>query len=250
MTHSKFDLIMDYIDENIQKDFEDIKAGIIKLIGINSNTFGHYFTVLTGNTLGGYIRSRKLYFAAIALIRDKDRSISDIALDFGYSDQSAFTRAFSSAYDMSPGEFRSHKFITFPNEKYHYSDFSDESHNSRSDYIWREFERTGFITESNADYFEMILRANEEFGFDIDTCCAIADLSEKLSLPASVLLKTCFDLVQELQSDPNYISPDELVALDLGLHSFEDLKEICDHYACRYYELNTFMVQEYYRAKQ
>lgn len=67
MKQNKFDLVMDYIDENIQKDTETIKRGIINLIGINSNSFGQYFTVLTGDTLGSYIRSRRLYYAAKAL---------------------------------------------------------------------------------------------------------------------------------------------------------------------------------------
>ena len=106
MKQNKFDLVMDYIDENIRKDTETIKHGIINLIGINSNSFGQYFTVLTGDTLGGYIRSRRLYYAAKELKGYPQKAICDIALDYGYSDQSSFTRAFTTKYGFSPSELR------------------------------------------------------------------------------------------------------------------------------------------------
>ena len=78
MKQNKFDLVMDYIDENIKKDTEEIKRGILNLIGINSTTFGKYFAVLTEDTLGSYIRSRRLYYAAKELQSDRNKSICDI----------------------------------------------------------------------------------------------------------------------------------------------------------------------------
>ncbi len=103
MKQSKFDIVMDHIDENIQKTSEEIKKGIFNLVLCNSNTFSQYFHVITGDTLGNYIRNRKLYFAAMELLRHPDKPICEIAVDFGYSDQSAFTRAFSAKYKIAPG---------------------------------------------------------------------------------------------------------------------------------------------------
>lgn len=248
MKQSKFDLVMDYIDENIKSDTETIKRGIINFIGINSNTFGQFFTVLTGDTLGSYIRNRRLYFAAMDLLRQPKMTISDIALEYGYSDQSAFTRAVSGKYKMSPNEIRTSWEVDIQNEKYLYSDFNPNTSNTRSDHIWREFERTGFLSGGDLDFIDSVEAGHQEFGFDIDTCYAIADLSERLEVPVYALMSACFDVVVDVKSDPLYLSNKEMVAIDLGIRSHEELIKICEHYACQYYELNRYMVEEYYNS--
>ena len=246
MKQSKFDIVMDYIDENIKNDTETIKRGIINLIGINSNTFGQFFTVLTGDTLGSYIRNRRLFFAAIDLLRQPKMTISDIALEYGYSDQSAFTRAVSGKYKISPNEIRTSWEVDIPNEKYLYSDFDPNPLDSRSDHMWREFERTGFLSGGDLDFIDRVEAGHKEFGFDINTCYLIADLAESLEIPVAALMSSCFDVVTEVKSDPAYISNKEMAAIDLGICSHEELDKICEHYACQYYELNSFMVKEYY----
>lgn len=246
MKQSKFDFVMDYIDENIKNDTETIKRGIINLIGINSNTFGQFFTVLTGDTLGSYIRNRRLFFAAMDLLRQPKMTISDIALEYGYSDQSAFTRAVSGKYKMSPNEIRTSWEVDIPNEKYLYSDFDPNPLDSRSDHMWREFERTGFLSGGDLDFIDSVEAGHKEFGFDINTCYLIADLAERLEIPVAALMSACFDVVAEVKSDPEYLSNKEMAAIDLGICSHEELDKICEHYACQYYELNSLMVKEYY----
>lgn len=250
MKQNKFDIVMDYIDENIQQDTETIKSGIINLIDINSATFGKYFTVLTGDTLGSYIRSRRLYYAAKALQNEPEKSICDIALDYGYSEQSAFTRAFTTKFGFSPGDLRQKNVYHFiDNNKYHFEDFNESAEETRSDYIWRQIERTGFLDGPNLDFLDSIEQGRKEFGFTVDTSYAIADLSEKLEVPVYALMRACFDLVSELKSEPNYLTNAQFAAIEIGLYSDEDLKKICEHYACKYYELNRFMVREYYRTQ-
>ena len=109
MKQNKFDLVMDYIDASILHDVETIKKGIYSLIGYNSLTFGNCFSVLTGQTLFHYINGRKMYFAAQSLRNDIDRSIADIALEYGYSEQSAFSRAFKLYCQVTPLEVRKGK---------------------------------------------------------------------------------------------------------------------------------------------
>ena len=52
-----------------------------------------------------YLRNRKLAFA-LKEIRDTNRGILDIALDYGFSSHEAFTRSFKSAYGIAPSEYR------------------------------------------------------------------------------------------------------------------------------------------------
>lgn len=249
MEQSKFDLVMDYIDENVQSDTETIKRGIINLIGINSHSFGQYFSVLTGDTLGAYIRSRRLYYAATELQSNSGKPIIDIAMDYGYSDQSAFTRAFSTKYGFPPSDLRQKNIYHFlKNDKYRYEDFDSRTTTSRSSFVWRQFERTGYLNGLNLDFIDSVEEGRKEFGFDIDTSYSIADLAERLDVPVFNLMEACFHLVAETKSEPAYISNRVMAAIDLGIRSENDLQKICEHYSCKYYELNTFMVKEYYNS--
>jgi hypothetical protein len=182
------------------------------------------------------------------LLRKPKMTISDIALEYGYSDQSAFTRAVSGKYKMSPNEIRTSLEVNIPNEKYLYTDFDPNPSNMRSDLMWREFERTGFLSGCDLDFIDSVEEGHKEFGFDMDTCYLIADLAERLEVPVSAMMGACFDLVVDVKSDPQYISNKEMTVIDLRIASREDLEKICEHYACQYYELNRYMVEEYYNS--
>ena len=52
-----------------------------------------------------YLRYRKLAFALKA-VRDTEKNLLDIALDYGFSSHEAFSRAFREAYGISPSEYR------------------------------------------------------------------------------------------------------------------------------------------------
>ena len=52
-----------------------------------------------------YLRYRRLAFA-LKEIRDTQRNILDIAVDYGFSSNEAFTRAFRETYGVSPSEYR------------------------------------------------------------------------------------------------------------------------------------------------
>lgn len=63
------------------------------------------FKEVTGTSLGKYIRQRRLA-GAIYLLRTSERSIFDIALDFGFGSQSHFTYMFRKEYGITPFDFR------------------------------------------------------------------------------------------------------------------------------------------------
>ncbi len=63
------------------------------------------FKQISGMRFRDYLRLRRLAFALIDA-RDTDRSFLDIAVDYGFSSQAAFTRAFKAAYGVTPGDYR------------------------------------------------------------------------------------------------------------------------------------------------
>ena len=70
--------------------------------------FGRIFQGITGETVMEYVRKRRLTEAGKALLHSNQR-ILDIALDWQYDSQEAFTRAFKRAYGVPPGTFRRRK---------------------------------------------------------------------------------------------------------------------------------------------
>ncbi|MBD5512964.1 MAG: helix-turn-helix transcriptional regulator [Lachnospiraceae bacterium] len=63
------------------------------------------FKEITGMQFREYLRSRRLAFA-LKEVRDSDKSLLDIAFDYGFSSHEAFTRAFKNAYGVTPSEYR------------------------------------------------------------------------------------------------------------------------------------------------
>lgn len=65
------------------------------------------FTRVVGMSFRSYLRLRRLSEAAAAL-RDGNQGILEVAVEFGFSSQEAFSRAFKAAWGMAPGAWRSH----------------------------------------------------------------------------------------------------------------------------------------------
>lgn len=64
------------------------------------------FKRVYGMTAGDYVRRLRLWRARDALDRDRDSSLSDIAADCGFADQSHFTRHFRRLFGATPGAYR------------------------------------------------------------------------------------------------------------------------------------------------
>lgn len=73
--------------------------------GFSLTYFDAIFKQHTGYTPVEYARVYKLTRCALAL-RRTDKSILDIALDYGYGSPESLTRAFKSFYDITPSQYR------------------------------------------------------------------------------------------------------------------------------------------------
>ncbi len=97
--------ISQYIVENPHRKITI--AELSRRLGVSASNLRRCFKKQIGKSLGRYLRSRRMMFAA-GLLRSSDQNISQIAALCGYSSAAAFSRAFKREETRySPSEFRS-----------------------------------------------------------------------------------------------------------------------------------------------
>ncbi len=94
---------INYIEANILENL-DYKE-ISKQAYSSSFHFQRTFSLLTGMTIGEYIRNRRLTLAGIELSMSKPKII-DIALKYGYDTPESFSRAFTRFHGITPSAAR------------------------------------------------------------------------------------------------------------------------------------------------
>lgn len=242
------DKVLSVIDEIILLDHDVDHNDIVKKIYIetkyNDQDFNKFLAVITVGklTLGKYIRERRLYFAVCDMMNNPKKALVDIALDYGYSEQSAFTRAVSRTYGKPPAELKKSKEEIPDNREELENCLSDKS---RLESVLESIMSDDKTVWQENSYFDAFIEATEKMGFDLSTCCIISELSEKLDIPFAGLLNMCFDMMIDYHSDPNYIPAKTERAIDLGIGDSEELDSICRYYQCEYYELTKEDVTEY-----
>ncbi|WP_432408953.1 AraC family transcriptional regulator [Wukongibacter sp. M2B1] len=101
---SKINKVQDYIEKHLE---EDLSVGqLAKIACFSSFHFQRIYRQMTGESLYGYIKRLRLEKASFLLLSNKKKSIQDIALSLGFSNQASFAKAFKGKYGMSASEFR------------------------------------------------------------------------------------------------------------------------------------------------
>lgn len=105
--YKQVQIIVSEIDSCI-KSKEDEKVTVLRLarkFGYSEFYISRKFREISGMKLCDYLRFRALAFA-LREVRDTERGLLEIAVDYGYSSHEAFSRAFKEAYGVSPSEYR------------------------------------------------------------------------------------------------------------------------------------------------
>ena len=94
---------IEYIENNLLKDI-NINT-ISKHVGISAFYLQRSFQILTGYSMGEYIRNRRLYLAAKELNENKPKII-DVAYKYGYETPESFTKAFIKFHNNKPSNVK------------------------------------------------------------------------------------------------------------------------------------------------
>lgn len=97
-----------YIEKNLETPLR--RSMVAKRVGISPSRLSHLIKEETGESFSGILRRYRMELAREILITT-DKSISTIALQSGYCDQSHFTKVFQKYYGSAPMDYRRKYFI-------------------------------------------------------------------------------------------------------------------------------------------
>jgi AraC family transcriptional regulator len=102
---------VNYMEQNLTSPIS--VSDVASAAAYSTFHFVRLFKALTGQTPGSYLRRRRLTEAAGDLIRGR-RRIIEIAMDYEFQSQEAFTRAFKDCFGISPSAFRKKRILNLP----------------------------------------------------------------------------------------------------------------------------------------
>lgn len=105
---------IEYIEQHL--DEEIINAEIAKAAGYSFYHLTRIFTAVIGEPIGSYIQKRRLSNSCKQLLYTHKRII-DIAMESGFGSSEAFSRAFKSAYGISPALYRKNQLEMYTGSK-------------------------------------------------------------------------------------------------------------------------------------
>ena len=100
-------VMVDEIDECLKNhgDEELTLRVLSRKLGYSEFHTTRKFREITGMSFRDYLRGRKLAFA-LKEVRDSEKSLLEIGMDYGFSSNEAFTRAFRKSYGVTPSQYR------------------------------------------------------------------------------------------------------------------------------------------------
>jgi AraC-like DNA-binding protein len=97
-----------YIENNLTNEIsvEDVSKAAYS----SSSNFQRIFNLVTGITIGDYIRNRRLTLAGQELL-NKEEKIIDVAMRYQYDTPESFSKAFTRFHDISPSSLRKQRCV-------------------------------------------------------------------------------------------------------------------------------------------
>ncbi len=104
---ARINRVIDYIERHIDEELR--LETLARVANFSPYHFHRIFAALMGETLNQFINRLRLGRALAALVQNPKTSITEIALDCGFSSSATFARAFKEKYGISASEWRQNK---------------------------------------------------------------------------------------------------------------------------------------------
>jgi AraC family transcriptional regulator len=101
---SRINRVLDFVDSNV--DGELNLGTLSRVAGFSPSHFHRIFAAMVGETLQRYVQRIRVERAASRLVHNPKTSVTEIALDCGFSSPASFARAFKTVMGMSATEWR------------------------------------------------------------------------------------------------------------------------------------------------
>lgn len=108
---ARLNRVIDYIHDNIDKTMT--VAELSHVATFSQFHFHRIFTAMMGETVLSFIQRKRIEKAANALINNPSVSVTEIALDHGFSGSASFARLFKQSFKMSASEWRKGGYKSF-----------------------------------------------------------------------------------------------------------------------------------------
>jgi len=194
----KIEDVLEHIEENITSDL-DYKVLASKM-GLSVYEFRRIFSFVIGLPIAEYIRKRRLSLAAFEITKNEKVDMLKLSEKYGYSSQSAFSKAFSEYHGIAPTvlmkEKRDIRLLTVPKfdlkinaseninfsvikrEKFYIQGFSGVSSITDScccENVWNSFYDSGADKKIDSDRIFVSYKNEGE-----NVLCTIGSLADEL----------------------------------------------------------------------
>lgn len=96
---------VDYLEEHLLED--GAAEGAAQAVHLSPLYLQRGFKLVTGYSMGEYVRDRRLYLAGLEAIAGREKVIG-LAYKYGYDTPESFSKAFSRFHGVSPAQLRQH----------------------------------------------------------------------------------------------------------------------------------------------
>ncbi len=101
---ARINRVIDHIENNLNEDLS--LATLARVANFSQFYFHRIFRAMVGEPLNQFIQRVRVEKTAAQLIANPRKSITEIALDYGYSSSASFARIFKDHFEMSASQFR------------------------------------------------------------------------------------------------------------------------------------------------
>jgi len=96
---------VDYLEDRLLE--KDVAEKAAQTVYLSPLYLQRGFKLVTGYSMGEYVRNRRLYLAGLEAIAGREKVI-DLAYRYGYDTPESFSKAFSRFHGVSPAQLRQH----------------------------------------------------------------------------------------------------------------------------------------------